>query len=431
MFHARAAFGAILLVFGAALGQSTAEPAVPTIARGDRSDGVTPAVPDLHPPSSPFDRPSERPKNPGFLLSPAPSAPALESHPTTSVPSAHGTTPGLIATPAASPDWVKSASAVDSILQLEIDLAEKSFKDQPSIQNRSALVATYEKALAKSCFHDVLQTLRLLPASSQGECRLFITKTLGINPGNPPAVCAHAGIDAPVCDQAYKAQKIRSHSPNREKSERDGLAELLGEERSQRERAGFARIENEITNLEHSSARGKDPTINARIGALYSGLIQGSCQDITMRLEVDRQAARLQKPGDLLGGSRDVGRSPSRSSEPLPPPTPRRTPRGPLWDLPLAGSLPTPKSAGVVDPAAGSLVPNPGETRVILIPRECLLVLDRALKFDPQLPSAICRKFGVYSPSCIRALRTTRGTGGEVGRIQSERPATQQGLATF
>jgi hypothetical protein len=258
------------------------------------------------------------------------------------------TVDSLIGTPEPVPEVTPTPTHDEEPILWDLELAERGFAINKNPLNFSRVVNAYEKLIAFHCFGSLFKTLEHAPDKNSPRCGELIDKLLSIYPLDPVAICAQKGIDSEPCALSYKNIKILEDN----QAAISPTAELNEKLLEGQTKEKITALENDLYNLQNANAA--NPQENAKktqnILSVLLQLMRIGCKGNTISLQTN----------DYYQGS----------NKPFPPPE--------------------------------------SFTRNLLIARNCMSYIERALTFDPGFPPAICTKNGDYSPACVQAWRVKR-----------------------
>lgn len=261
------------------------------------------------------------------------------------------------------------------MLKWELEMAESGYKLTQNPKTKGAVISVYEKMVNTLCMPNLLRDLDYDGNPTESECLSYIKRLLELHPDNPAALCAQRGIDDIECKLAYERQRINEFAP-------------LGGRSSSNQFEG-----------------GLDVTINdAKVKVKVDQLMNEVGSDSVARLKRDgpkKVTEAYQKFKEALSlacrfsqVTIDAGGIPKNT--PTPRPNSISSKSRPLDTL-------LGKDAEEMENRF-SLAPQ----RTRMISSLCNKVAERALRFDAEFAPAICYRHGLYTPTCIKALRKAK-----------------------
>jgi|GEM_PF-2358782 len=355
-----------------------------------------------------------------------------------------------IAQPAPIPSVVATASSSPSSPKLELALlnvgvAEAMREMLINVRTTSRLVGAYETVVTEACMPELRSTLRHAPNPSDPTCREYLNRLIAIDPGNPVAICARDGIDAPACSQAFARQHYSTYDPA------IGLSGDATSGPNIEGQVGVLRNEERVNSLElkymefvRAFRSGKNPKDREGALALLDQILDLTCIGIELVIAQSNGSGADSQLGFSLSDTNPVA---------TPSPTPRRSDlvpddsKLPQRDDTSASTSSNPLKILAEELKDNSPTPTPNAldklyaVRTRVVPENCDAYLERAKLLDPNRASVVCAKEGAVSPNCISARRlarhqalvaqkelrssaengavdgAVRGAGGEVGRF--------------
>lgn len=309
-------------------------------------------------------------------------------------------------TPAPTPVPTARVVVSDSMLNLELEMAESSYSLNPNLESKSRLLNIYEKVVYSRCMAEMRRTLVFAGATHDQVCIDYIAKIFTLDPGNIVAYCARDGIDSESCRYASNRQSIIVFDPKKE--EESGAASLdeviARRKEGTKVREETLKLLSRVRTLQRAKAQaGTLMQIRTSVERILSLNCSGPA-DIRVKLTGEEKkeevvaeptVSSLVPPDDAATS----GDSANKSGD------------DPISKL-LRENFHTPTPAVRLEKSF----------RQYEISKTCNDYILEALKIDPNLSTAHCYKYGFYSWQCMNALRHERRTGPS----QSGKPGTPQ-----
>lgn len=256
------------------------------------------------------------------------------------------------------------------LLVLKKEIAEKDYELKPGADTRGELLRTLEYLTATECFPKLMVKLKNTPAENSLACKDKINATLELYPDDPIAICARDGFLSVSCRESDVKIVIKGFEP----ADRGAIRGLDSELKAQQNAEKVKKLTDELHRIDQEARElPSDATpqvITAKrdegFKVLYQ-LIALTCADNYILVGKLEELKAIVNPKS------------SYDSEP---------------------------------PGSDSTAEITGYVR--MLPNQCIYYIDTALSVKPNFSSAICAKFGTYSPRCIEALKAAKKerTGG-------------------
>ncbi|MCO6430153.1 MAG: hypothetical protein J5J00_04775 [Deltaproteobacteria bacterium] len=338
-----------------------------------------------------------------------PFAAAQTPSPSEVVPSPTAPTPSPSAT-AASTGGDKLP--ISDLLSWELGLAENAFLNMRNVKNKQRLLAVYEKVTAAICMPNLHKVLEHEGSPDYPKCPEFIKKTLELDPANPIAICARDGIKSVLCRATNHHTTFSTFHP--ESEEQLGIASLDDILENKKNRQQIAdeslKLSNELQQLSKVEPKRRKAAHIKRMNEIHSSLLKLQCRNWRVILnQTDQDVAREfeEKQGnedDRFADSASAARAATASAQ---------------------ESVLLRKIAEEFE-ITEALKQLPESKRIYQVSTECDRHIESALKFNKNHATAICYRYGFYSPQCVEALKAQRDAQGDSFE-QSDDPNTPTG----
>lgn len=329
------------------------------------------------------------------------------------VPIASAPTPAIPLTPelnspVAEPEPVVPSRATPKpgylkLLELQLDIAERSYAMEASPKNLAELVNAHQQILTSECFGLLRESLEWKGYPESEECRIRIQRVLELDGSNPIALCSRHGIDSPECQQSSSAIRTGSYiidtggwrSTDGQKS---GTLQTISLQQAIKVKSSSKLVAEGMQKfsqkLYSARANPRDPQLLEELEVSARSILNQVCIEPKLALE-PKQAAETtpQNAHDFaLGNSEPSPNDQLVSTEP----------NDPLSSVieSLEANRPTPKPT-----AAALTFPGPTFTRYRLVTDDCDEVITKMAAVYPHSSVVQCFRFGPVSPSCIQARR--------------------------
>ena len=279
----------------------------------------------------------------------------------------------------------------DQILQLQVSMADNSYRLNKNLESKSRLLSVLEKVLYSICLTEVANNLKQSGANKNETCSKYVSQILNLDAGNVVAICVRDGIDSRTCRYASENQKTNTYDPEREqKDETAQLDDVVTYKKEQQKiQEETDSLYNNYSTLEYSEKNKKNILERKQI---ISKILSLNCARSRIRLEKlteETQKSIRKKSTSLI----DYEPETSESSERKPTAVPVAKDDAFTELLNKHFKTPTPT------------VTIAESFRIYEITSDCNRYLEEAFKLDANLPAAQCYKWGFYSWQCINAKR--------------------------
>lgn len=286
-------------------------------------------------------------------------------------------------TPAAdTPTPEPSPTRPSDLSSLRVELALSNMELFPSTENRIELISALEEDIGRKCFGNLFRTFYYDHQASSQPCLDVTEIALTKDPGNPTAICARYGFEAPVCREASLSQELVDEPTTIGSSKLELDIKLA-----------MGRVDQEASAIEGEIFSLSSPFDTEESKEKKRGLLR---KIVRLRCQFYRGTPREQHVT----------------------PTPTAVPGLVLHDIPFespptvaAGSGP-PKNP--LDDLIGVFATTPQPTpemeakRYRLVSSQCKKAIENLAGSYPEDPFVACYREGVYTPRCIEALRKER-----------------------
>lgn len=345
---------------------------------------------------------------PDTTISASPSAVAAE-------PGAPAPTPGIALVPEVTPDITGPIPTIASratpkpgylkLLELQLDIAERSYAMEASNKNLAELVNAHQQILTSECFGLLRDSLEWKGYPESEECRARIQKVLDLDGSNPIALCSKHGIDSAECQQSSNRIKTGSYvidtggwrSSDNQKS---GTLQTISLQQAIKLKSSNKFVAEGMQKFNQklyaAKANPRDPRLIEELEVSARSILNQVCIEPKLALEpTQASAAIVEEAHDFaLGNSDSLGLEPEVSTDS----------NDPLSSVikSLEANRPTPIPTAVTLAFSG-----PAFTRYRLVTDDCEEVIIKIAGIYPQSSVVQCFRFGPVSPSCIQAKRSS------------------------
>ncbi len=283
----------------------------------------------------------------------------------------------------------ENSSSDISIAEIEMRMAESSYRITHSEERRLELVVAYEKMLGRVCMPKLLINKSYQPDPKNNECQDLINKVLSLYPHSPVAICARDGMLADSCKDAFVNQTFTTIKDDSRKPTIPDLDLQLDALRSDDDDKELKEDWKQALGAYQKESTQENLVFTAH--KLIS-LIKHNCN--LVRISYQRE--------DKNGGDKQLG--------------------------PLGMELPD--NLGEKSEIASEDVAV--FIRTVAVTNRCEQTIEDALKFDPYFPAAVCLKSTLTSPACLNAHKKwTSKVKATKSSNQSVKPKEEKAFETF
>jgi len=335
-----------------------------------------------------------------------------------SVPSAPAPTPGIALVPGVTPDITGPIPTIASratpkpgylkLLELQLDIAERSYAMEASNKNLAELVNAHQQILTSECFGLLRDSLEWKGYPESEECRARIQKVLDLDGSNPIALCSRHGIDSAECQQSSNSIKTGSYiidtggwrSSDNQKS---GTLQTISLQQAIKLKSSNKFVAEGMQKFNQklyaAKANPRDPRLIEELEVSARSILNQVCIEPKLALEPNQtiEGGTGEIHDFALGKSDSLGLEPEGSTDP----------NDPLSSVikSLEANRPTPTPTAMALAFSG-----PAYTRYRLVTDDCEGVINKMAAIYPQSSVVQCFRFGPVSPSCIQARRSNMHT---------------------
>jgi hypothetical protein len=258
---------------------------------------------------------------------------------------------------------------------LKAQIAEAAFLNNPTLENRSDVVDSFEQLINLSCFPKLHRELEYKGLPTDPECLMYIESVEKYDSQNPAAICARQGIDASACKSAYTRQTSGELQLGDESSQFNapgvGSVDVAAKLHLAKNEEEIRKLDEEFRNQLMRFQYEKERRAEAEAIQSMLRLLKLSCHDAKLKLIKDESVLATPTPYVPAG----------QNSE----------------SLLFAANTPTPDNK--------LALLNETFIRERQLPKLCRFYIEQALALRENLSAAICFRDGLYSPNCIISRR--------------------------
>lgn len=232
----------------------------------------------------------------------------------------------------------------------KLDLAKTEYARDPSDSSLTEVLSAYSELINSDCF-----------ANKRSSCSRLIEESLKLDPFFTPAICAQHGVESTLCLQSYGSLSLGIVQDSQSSISRKLTLNLDEGHQSEMLRP----MQEQRWNLMRQFNQNQTQQGLADILKLFFKELAMICNREQFYVE------SIKKQKDEPSLTKD-----------------------PLTTILLSTPTPTPIPGGLA--------------RSRRITKSCFDLADEALSFAPDFSSAVCAKFGRYSPKCNQSLRNAQ-----------------------
>jgi hypothetical protein len=284
------------------------------------------------------------------------------------------------------------------LLLWEHDLAQGGYSINPTVENFSRFLTALEKLVYRSCLPNIARTLTPPTTPPSQECLSRIAETLALDSRNAAAICARDGLFSDTCNSRYNAIQQRvlgSVTPSAQNELDIQLAKSKDGGKIAQLRSQFVNLERGLDRVKKYKPEERLKLENERltkIRVVADELMELACKVEEFSVEEEKVIAPTISP------------SPLGITRPAELPVQPSSIRDELKKQSLA--LGVTKDTDIARDPSSTKQPILSDkiVRIRLITPECSNIAKRMSEVIKNYPPAVCRKLGLYAPSCIKGL---------------------------
>jgi hypothetical protein len=299
------------------------------------------------------------------------------------------------------------------LLEWRAMMAENKFTVHKTRLNKYALIGAYEELINVTCMKDMPVTFMYEGPGNNRECLDLIEKVMLLDDGSPPATCARDGITASSCKIAYTRQVVTSDF---QKSTGAGTGRTRTGGSSSSDYVSKYAKDEELDTLEkeYRALKG-DAVILRKIKKKYRQILSEECSGT--QYDVRSRESLLANKAEDDESLKDSEKQEEEKSSSFAPDDIEIIESSVLKRKEESEETELDNLIDRLDAVTGGRriaekntnIPEEAEVlRVRILKPGCNAFVTRLLRLAPQSSLGICFRDGLYSPSCIDALRTEK-----------------------